>query len=335
MRETLYFKDDDSRLSFLQGNFITLTNMSQAEIDRIIEYRLSPINISVHTTNPQLRIDMLRNRKAGRIFEILKSFHEAKLEMNCQIVLVPGVNDKEELDRTLNDLASLYPSVESVAIVPIGITKYREGLAQVQSYDAELASQVLDYLDEKQAEFSDSLGTRFAFASDEFFALTSRELPGYDYYEGFPQLENGVGLMKLFESQINEELSKLEVEKVEDKKIIIATGTLAYDFMKKMASNIEKKFSGLQIELVAIKNDFFGHKITVSGLITGNDLYQQLKERASDLIIIPKSMMKADEDIFLDNFSLEEISEKLARRIRVSPVEGKDFIEIIEGEVGL
>ena len=326
MRETLYFKDDDSRLSFLQGNFITLTNMSDHEIDRIIKYRLSPINISVHTTNPELRIKMLNNKNAGRIYDIMKRFHEARLEVNCQIVLVPGVNDGKELERTLSDLSILYPTVESVAVVPIGITKYREKLAKVDSFNAESAGGFLDSIETLQSKFIKDLGTRFVFPSDEFFALSKREVPAYDDYEGFPQLENGVGLMRLFQYEIEEELSKLK-DKIEiDKKYIVATGTLAYDYIVDIFSKIQDKIPGLEIEVVPIVNKFFGEKITVSGLITGLDLISQLKGKQADRVFIPISMMKCDEEIFLDNVTVDEVSKELGTEIIVSKVSGKDII---------
>ena len=256
MRETLYFKDDDSRLSFLQGNFITLTNMSDDEIDRIIRYRLSPINISVHTTNPELRVKMLNNKNAGKIYDILKRFHEARLEINCQIVLVPGVNDGEELNRTLFDLSKLYPTVESVAVVPVGITKYREKLAKLTPYNKELSEELLDYISHEQTRLLRELGTRFVFPSDEFFALSKREVPSYEEYEGFPQLENGVGLMKSFEYEVMEEIEKIKTSIDLNKRYIVATGTLAYDFMVNLCHNIMEKFNGLDLEVVPIVNDF-------------------------------------------------------------------------------
>ena len=239
MRETLYFKDDDSRLSFLQGNFITLTNMSDDEIDRIIKYRLSPINISVHTTNPDLRIRMLNNKNAGKLYDIMKKFHQASLQVNCQIVLVPGVNDGRELERTLSDLSELYPTVESVAVVPIGVTKYREKLAKVDSYDEDSAGEVLDFIEDLQANYMKNLATRFIFLSDEFYALSKRQVPSYGDYEGFPQLENGVGLMRLFHDELEEELLKLEEISRLDKKYIVATGTLAYDYLVELFSKIK------------------------------------------------------------------------------------------------
>lgn len=333
MRDTLYFKDDDSRLSFLQGNFITLTNMSDEEIDRIIKYRLSPVNVSVHTTNPELRVKMLNNKNAGKVFSILKRFHEAKLEVNCQIVLVPGVNDGEELKRTLKDLSSLYPTVESVAVVPVGITKYRKKLEKVTPYDEKLAEELLDFVFKAQNKFLKELGTRFVFPSDEFFALCKKETPSYEEYEGFPQLENGVGLMKSFEHDLMVELEKIEKPIKLNKKYIIATGTLAYDFMKKISKEIMKKFEGLDLEVVPIVNNFFGEKITVSGLITGVDLISQLKDKEADGVIIPRSMMKSDEEIFLDNITLEEVRKELNTKVMVSKVEGKDFIDIFNLEV--
>lgn len=331
MRETLYFKDDDSRLSFLQGNFITLTNMSDEEVDRIIKYRLSPINVSVHTTNPELRIQMLNNKNAGKVYGILKRFAEAKLEVNCQIVLVPGVNDGDELDRTLEDLSVLYPTVESVAVVPIGITKYREKLQKVKPYTGDLAEKLLDFIGEKQNRFMESLGTRFIFASDEFFALTKRELPNHDDYEGFPQLENGVGLMKSFGTEIFEELDKIKVPIKKKKKYVLATGTLANEFMVKMKDNIIEKFDELELIVVPIVNKFFGETITVSGLITGQDLIEQLRiYKDVDGIIIPRSMMKSDEEIFLDNLTLEEVIKELGVPVISSKVDGKIFVDIIK-----
>jgi len=333
MRNTLYFKDDDSRLSFLQGNFITLTNMKDEDIDRIIKYRLSPINISVHTTNPELRIKMLRNRKAGKILDILKRFHEAKLEVNCQIVLVPGVNDGDELDRSLRDLSSLYPTVKSLAVVPIGITKFREGLEKVTAFDKELSDEFLSYVLNIQNEFLESLGTRFVFPSDEFFALSKMELPSYEAYENFPQLENGVGLMKLFKHEILQELENINTNGYINKTYTIVTGTLAYEYMKDIAKEIMKKFTGLKLEVKSIVNNYFGDKITVSGLITGRDLMEQLKEIKTDKIIMPSSMLKSDEEVLLDDIRPEDITKELGREIIVSDVSGKDFVDIFRNEV--
>lgn len=329
MRPTLYFKDDDSRLSLLQGNFITLTNMSEEEVDRIIKYRISPINISVHTTNPELRIKMLKNKKAGKVYEILKRFHEARLKVNCQIVLVPGMNDGLELRRTLEDLQALYPTVESVAVVPIGITKYREKLTKVNSYNQILAKELLDDLSVMQNQFLRELGTRFVFPSDEFYALSGINIPNYNEYEDFPQLENGVGLMKSFEFEIEKELNNIEIEYNMNGSLIIATGTLAYDFMIEITDKITKKFKGIKLTVVPIINDFFGNTITVSGLVTGVDLITQLKGIETDAIIIPQSMLRCDDEVFLDNITVNQISEQLNTKILISKVEGKDLLGTI------
>lgn len=331
MRETLYFKDDDSRLSFLQGNFITLTNMSDDEIQRIIKYRISPINVSVHTTNPELRIRMLNNKNAGKIYDILKKFKDANLEVNCQIVLVPGINDGDELDRTLNDLVELYPTIKSVAAVPIGLTKYREKLPKLEPYDKESSNILLNYINKKHIEFINKLGTRFVFASDEFYAITNKELPNYEEYEGFPQLENGVGLMKSFEHEIIKELNKIKTPISSKKKYIIATGTLANNFIIGIKNLILEKFNGLDIKVIPIVNHFFGETITVSGLITGQDLINQLVGY-NDVngIIIPRTMMKRDEEIFLDNLTLQEVSRELNIPVIPSNVDGKSLIDIIK-----
>lgn len=333
MRETLYFKDDDSRLSFLQGNFISLTNMSDEEIDRIIEYRLSPINISVHTTNPELRIEMLKNKNAGKIYPILERFHQAELEINCQIVLVPDVNDGEELDRTLMDLSKLYPSVKSIAVVPIGITKYREHLEKVKNFDSKRAKDILIYFEHIQKKFLSTLGSRFVFPSDEFFALSDSPLPSAEEYEGYPQLENGVGLMKSFQEEVIEELKNVSDEDSVDKKIIIATGTLAFEFMKNIASEVEKKYRDLDLQVIPITNNFFGENITVSGLITGIDLIERLKGLDVDKIMIPRSMMKSGEDIFLDNLTVVDVEKELEIPIIITEVSGKEFIDVFRGEV--
>lgn len=333
MRETLYFKDDDSRLSFLQGNFITLTNLNDDEIQRIIDYRLSPINVSVHTTNPELRVKMINNKRAGEILNILKRFSKAQIEVNCQIVLVPGVNDGEELRRTLDDLSKLYNSVKSVAVVPVGITKYREGLFNIQVYNDNNANELLDLVGEMQNEFLKKLNTRFVFASDEFYAITGRKLPSYDEYEGFPQYENGVGMMRLFSYEIDEELKNIKGEIKVNKEYIIATGTLAYKFMKSISDKIMNKISGLNLKIVPIKNDFFGHSITVSGLVTGQDLINQLKSYdTTEAIIVPKSMFKKGEEIFLDNITREDVEKELNTKVIPSDISGKELIDILKEE---
>lgn len=334
MRETLYFKDDDSRLSFLQGNFITLTNMSDEEIERIIKYRISPINISIHTTNPELRIAMLNNKNAGKAYDILKRFKEAELEMNCQIVLVPNVNDGEELERTLIDLSELYPSIRSLAIVPVGLTKYREGLADIRGFTKEESREFLNFMKEKQEDFLRLMNTRFAFPSDEFYLMADLPLPDYQAYEGFPQLENGVGLVKSFEYEIDKTLASINQEASLDKKYIIATGVLAKNFIETTAKKIMDKFKGLKLDVVAINNDFFGETITVSGLITGQDLIEQLRDlvlgQKIDGIIVPKSMLRKDTDIFLDDLRIDQVAAELKTRVLAVDVEGEALVNLFK-----
>lgn len=334
MRPTLYFKDDDSRLSFLQGNFITLTNLSDEEIDRIIEYRISPVNISVHTTNPELRKKMLNNKNAGKIYDILKRFNSVNIEMNCQIVLVPHVNDGVELERTLTDLSKLYPNVNSVAVVPIGVTKFREGLHPVDTFNKETSTDMIGVIEKVQKKFLKDLETRFVFASDEFYVLADREVPTEDEYEGFAQLENGVGLIRNFQSEVERELEDLEGELLLDREYIIPTGTLAYEFMEKISKLMMANFKGLKIKVIAIKNKFFGETITVAGLLTATDIIDQLKGiDLGDGLIITKDMLKADEDIFLDNITLEGLKEKLGTDIKVVKVDGQEFVDLFKNNM--
>lgn len=336
MRETLYFKDDDSRLSFLQGNFITLTNMSDEDIDRIIAYRLTPVNVSVHTTNPELRIKMLNNKNAGKLFPILQRFKKAGLEINCQIVLLPGVNDDKELERTLKDLSTLYPSVQSVAIVPVGITKYRKDLYKTKPFDRKKSEEFLTLVEKQQADFMESLGTRFVFPSDEFYAVANKAIPSYEEYEGFPQIENGVGLMKSFEAEVEEELNNIKDPITLNKNYIIATGRLAENFMNTIKDKVINKFHDLKLDVVPIENNFFGKTITVSGLITGIDLINQLKTYEDiDGVIIPESMLRYNSNVFLDDITIENIENQL--KVEIIPVEvsGKEFIDLfIKGRGG-
>lgn len=329
MRETLYFKDDDSRLSFLQGNFVTLTNMSDDEINRIVRYRLSPINISVHTTEPDLRVKMLRNKNAGKIYGILKKFSEAGIEMNCQIVLVPGVNDGEHLKRTLDDLFDLYPNIKSTAVVPIGITKFREGLSKVSCYDKESAKNVIKIVEEKQEYYLKEKNIRFIFASDEFFVLSEQEIPKSDEYEGFPQIENGVGLIRVFNDEVDKELATVDEGRVNNNSYLLVTGTLAYDFMNKITKKISERIEGLRLKVVAITNNYFGETITVSGLVTGTDIVDQLEDcHEYDGVIIPRSMLKSNENILLDDLTVKDLEKKLNTKIIISDVDGKSFVNI-------
>lgn len=329
MRETLYFKDDDSRLSFLQGNFVTLTNMSEDDINNIIKYRISPINISVHTTNPELRQKMINNRFAGKLLDIMKRLAEAGIEMNAQIVLCPGYNDKEELDRTLNDLANLHPYVNSAAIVPVGITRYRENLAKLEIFDEKSAGETIDQVDKLQQKFLKELNTRFAFLSDEFYIIAKRPLLKYDEYEGFIQFEDGVGMITKMGTEVVKYLDTINDDRLnKTKKVSIATGNSAYKFMCEMANKIMAKFKNIEINVYKIKNNYFGETITVAGLLTATDLIDQLKNKdLGETLYITRSMMKSDEEIFLDNITLKELEEKLNIEVIPCQNEGKDVVD--------
>ena len=331
MRETLYFKDDDSRLSFLQGNFVTLTNMSEEDINNIIKYRISPINISVHTTNPELRKTMIKNKFAGNLYSIMERLAEAQIQMNCQIVLCPGYNDKKELERTVSDLAKLYPYVNSVAAVPVGITKHRDHLPNLEIFNKQTAGETIDQVDKLHHKYLKELGTRFIFLSDEFYIMANRKLLNYDEYEGFIQFENGVGMISKFEREIKDYLENLSEDyKSKIKKVSIATGHSAYEFMCEMAKCIMEKCPNVQIDVYKIINNFFGDTITVSGLVTATDIIDQLKDKdLGETLYIPRSMLKADEEIFLDNITLEEISNIMEIEVVPCLNEGKDFIDKI------
>ncbi len=333
MRDTLYFKDDDSRLSFLQGNFITMTNMGDKEIDKMIKYRISPVNVSVHTTNPKLRASMLGNRFAGDILEKMNKLKLADISMNAQIVLVPNVNDKKELEKTIIDLGELYPQLNSIAVVPIGITKHRENLCKLDIFDKKSASLVIDQIEKMQLKLLNSIGTRFVFLSDEFYVMANREMPVVEAYEGYIQLENGVGLISKFENEIISALDIME-HKYVNRHVSLATGKSAFNFISDMAKRVMQQFEGLRIDVHLIKNIFFGETITVSGLITAGDIRSQLNGLdLGEALIIPRSMMKSDEDVFLDNITVKELQDSLNIPILISEVEGQDFIDKILARV--
>lgn len=330
MRETMYFKDDDTRLSFLQGNFVTLTNLGERDINRIIRYRISPINVSVHTTEPELRIRMLNNKNAGRLMAYLRRLKENGIEIKAQIVLCPGVNDGVRLERTIKDLKELYPELNCTAVVPVGLTKYREGLYALKGFDREQAGGVIDQVEAMQAELLKALGSRLVFLSDEFYILAGRELPGYDTYEGFPQLENGVGLITLLREEIDSSLENLQVQADKPRKVTIATGEYAAPYLSEETAKIMRSVKNLDIEVTAIKNDFFGHDVKVSGLITGGDIIKQLSQKGcSDILFIPDNMLKKGEDIFLDDVKLEDLAAALKVRIHVCREDGSNLVEKI------
>ena len=328
MRESLYFKDDDSRLSFLQGNFVTLTNMKDEDIDRIIRYRISPINVSVHTTDGELRKKMLNNRFADNLWERLKKLSEASITLNCQIVLCPGVNDGENLRKTVEDLYTLYPSVENVAVVPIGITKYREGLTKFDPYNKNGAQQQLNTVKKLQEKYIKEIGTPFVRLSDEFYVVAEETIPDKDFYRGFEQLEDGVGMIRMVREKFKETISNLN--KNSKGSFTLVTGQLAFKEFVTIKDEIMKINGKIDIGIKKIINNFFGETITVAGLITGSDIKDQLKkEEVKDYIIIPKNMLKADENIFLDDVSVQELEEFYGKKIIICEYTGEDLIEVL------
>lgn len=332
MRESLYFKDDDSRLSFLTGNYVTLTNMSDDQLDRIIKYKMSPVNVSVHTTNPELRVFMLNNRFAGNILEKIKKLTGSGIVVNCQIVLCKGINDGVELDKTISDLSQLHPKIGSISVVPVGITKFRSDLYKLEAFDKKGSIKVIEQIEKWQKKFLTLYNTRLVYAADEFYIMSDTVLPDYHEYEDFPQLENGVGLVALLLQEFNEYLKNSDIkipEKV-NKTVSIATGVLAYRYIKEMAEILEKTQSDLKINVYEIKNNFFGENVTVSGLLTGKDLISQLSgKELGDTLFISKSMLKAGEDLFLDDCTISELEKQLNVKVCAVENDGREFVESI------
>lgn len=322
MRESLYFKDDDSRLSFLFGNYITLTNITEHEIERIINMHISPINISVHTTNPELRVKMMTNKNAGKVLDVMRRFNDAGIKMNSQLVLCPGYNDGDELRRSLNDLLNL-ENMECIAAVPVGLTKYREGLASLEPFNKETASQVLDIIDEYAEKSVEKYGDRRIYGSDEFYLLSDRKIPDAEFYGDFLQLENGVGLWSLLKSEAIDAIS--DIDNISSSRhVSIATGVAAYPLLREIADMCEQRCTGLKCDVFAIKNDFFGEKITVAGLITATDIYNQLKNKnLGDTLFIPSSMLRAEGDMFLDSITVNELSDKLG--VNIVPINNDGY----------
>lgn len=330
LRESLYFKDDDSRLSFLFGNYITLTNITEHEIERIIKMHISPINISVHTTNPELRVKMMTNKNAGKVLEVMHRFNAAGIKMNSQLVLCPEINDGAELRRSLDDLLNL-PNMECIAAVPVGLTKYRKGLTELTPFDKESAAEVLDIIDEYAEKSLQKYGERRIYCSDEFYLLAERKIPNADFYGDFLLLENGVGLWALLESEAYDALSEIEKGSC-DSHISIATGVDAYPLIREIADKCEQKYEGLKCDVYAIKNNFLGERITVAGLVTATDIYDQLKnENLGDTLLIPSSMLRAEGDMFLDSVTVEELSQKLNVNIKPIDCNGFDLVNEILG----
>lgn len=311
MRESLYFKDDDSRLSFLFGNYITLTNLTEHDVERIIEMHISPINVSVHTTNPELRCQMMNNRFAGDCLRHLYRFAEAGLAINCQLVLVPGYNDGEELIRSMEDLAKLAPAVRSVAAVPVGLTKHREGLPELRGFTAEESAEVVRVMTEMGDHMLDAHGSRIFYPSDEWYIKAGLPIPADEFYEDYPQLENGVGMLTLLKEQFVEAVDTCDTQEVCCKRAVIATGVDAAPYLKALVALAKRKWPDLQVRVMPIRNDFFGETITVSGLVTGGDLIKQLAGMPMERLILPLNMLRQEGDLFLDDVSVEDVEKAL------------------------
>lgn len=328
MRESLYFKDDDSRLSFLFGNYITLTNITEHEIDRIIKMHISPINVSVHTTNPELRCKMMNNRFAGDTLKYLKRFADAGITLNCQIVSCPGINDGDELVRTLTDLENL--GVNMTAIVPVGLTRYRENLYPLVPYNKETAGQTIDIIEKMGDECVKKHGRRIFFPGDEFYLLAEREIPSPEFYEDFSALEDGIGMIAYLTDDVGWKLEELDADESLCHKVTIACGEGVFPYMKRIMSMINEKFPKITINTRAIKNNFFGGGINVSGLVTGGDLIDQLRDDdLGDRLLIPSSMLRFENDLFLDDVSTDDVEREL--NITLIPINnnGNDLVEAV------
>ena len=329
MRETLYFKDDDSRLSFLQGNYITLTNMSDHDVDRIVRYHLEPINISIHTTNPELRCKMLNNRFAGEALKKVDKFYEGCIQMNGQIVCCRGINDGKELERTIKDLSKYLPYMQSVSVVPAGLTKYREGLYPLEPFTKEEAENVIDTIEKWQKVFYEEYGLHFIHASDEWYITAEREVPEEDRYDGYLQLENGVGMLRLLQNEFEEVFENLEGDD-RAREVSLATGGLAYPYLLSMTERIQEIYPNVKANVYKIRNDFFGELITVSGLITGQDLIAQLKDKElGSTLILPCNMLRNGEEVFLDDITLSEVKDSLQVGVNVVKSSGQALIDAI------
>jgi putative radical SAM enzyme (TIGR03279 family) len=329
MRETLYFKDDDSRLSFLQGNYVTLTNMSDHDIERVIRYHLEPINISFQAMDPKLRCEMLHNRFAGEALLKVDRLYEAGITMNGQIVLCKGVNDREQLEYSLEKLSSYAPLLQSVSVVPVGLTKFREGLYPLELFNREDACEVLETIRRWQKKMMTRHGIHFVHASDEWYILAGQELPAEEEYDGYLQLENGVGMLRLLDTEVKEALDERSGDE-RVVRVVAATGALAAPFIRQHVKAIQEKFPNVQVEVKAIANHFFGKDITVSGLITGQDLKEQLRDMdLGEKLLLPCSMLRDGEEVFLDDVTLEELSRELDIEIVVVDSSGENLVEAI------
>lgn len=330
MRDTLYFKDDDSRLSFLQGNYVTLTNMSEHDIARIIRYHLSPINISFQTTNPQLRCMMLHNRFAGEALQKVDALFEAGITMNGQIVLCKGVNDGAELEHSIQDLTRYLPHLESVSVVPVGLSKYRDGLYPLKPFDSTDAGKVIDLIEAWQQRVYEKHGMHFIHASDEWYIMAGRQLPEQERYDGYLQLENGVGMLRLLLDEFAEAMEALPTGRICKRTLSLATGKLAYPYLTAMAEQLEAAVQGLHIHVYQIVNEFFGEQITVSGLLTGQDIRKQLMgQKLGERLLLPQNVLRSGEPVFLDDLTVAELENALQVPIDIVKSSGQDFVDSV------
>ena len=333
MRETLYFKDDDSRLSFLQGNYVTLTNMSEKDVDRIIKYHLSPINISFQTTNPELRCRMLHNRFAGESLKKVDRFYEAGIQMNGQIVLCKGFNDGEELERSIRDLTKYLPHLQSVSVVPVGLSRFREGLEPLEPFTREDARRMLEQSHRWQEKLSPEYGLHFVHASDEWYILAGEELPREESYDGYMQLENGVGMIRLMLEEYEDALARLEEPEALENRILkgtysSVTGQIAYPYIRRMADRLIERFPEVKIQIFPIRNDFFGERITVTGLLTGQDIIAQLKGRdLGEILYLPENILRSGERVLLDDITVEDLAGALQVKTDIVKSSGYDFVD--------
>ena len=328
MRETIYFKDDDSRLSFLQGSYVTLTNMGEEDIQRIIEMRMSPLNISVHTTNPDLRVKMLKNRFAGNILETMRRFADAGIKMNAQLVICKGLNDAEELERSMRDLEPLYPALQSVAVVPAGLTCHREGLYPLEGFTPDESAAMIAQVSAMGERCLAKYGVRLFYAADESYVKAGLPLPDPEYYDGYPQLDNGVGLMACMREEFEAELDFLdEYDLTCPRKLSVATGAAAYEYICSLAAVLMRHVPTLDCRVYRIENDFFGHSVTVAGLICGCDIIAQLQGKdLGDKLILPEVMLRAEKDLFLDGSSIVDLEKALGVPVEISECTGNGFV---------
>jgi putative radical SAM enzyme (TIGR03279 family) len=331
MRETLYFKDDDTRLSFLQGNYVTLTNLSDRDIERMIKYRMEPINISFQTTNPELRCKMLNNRFAGEALKKVQRLYEGGIHMNGQIVLCKGINDGEELRRSISDLSKMIPILESVSVVPVGLTKYREGLFPLEPFDAKDSAEVIDFIEGFQRDIYEKHGIHFVHASDEWYIVAGRDIPSAEAYDGYGQIENGVGKVRLLMDEFREELEILKEKrsglKIRPHKMTIVTGMLVYPIIRDLMQELQENFPEVEPQVIPVINHFFGEGITVTGLLTAGDIIDQLKDKdLGDYLLLSQNVLRSGEDIFLDDLHVPDVENALNIKIRVTDASGADVI---------